>query len=534
MRKIKGKKKVKKKQERRNVQGWIIFGVVSILAVAGVTTGLIYTYQSLGLKGVRFSVGSGFYDDDVELEIKPDGFFLTQPIDIKYNMNGDDLENTSELYNGSIKLEVPEEGYKLYTITATACKKDNECTEPEVATYVLGKNLDEDVTIDIININSSQKNLYDYDIGIMVGGKTYDENDKEESDGYVWGNYNNRGKKWMKDAYIIRFDISGQLVWDQVAYIGISGGTSASFETKSMKIALPSKNKHDQEEVFRLHSGSQDQFSGNVRTSIASRLIEESGFDGGTGTKRVVAFLNGDYYGLFNIQQNYSEYNLARKFGIEKEKYIKKHKGSEKNVFRDFGLEDEIWEDLDLTANREKLENLVDMDNYLEYYAIQILLNNTDWPMNNFEAWRYDKLNRLGDGYKDGRIRFLVYDTDLVYQTEDNINWFEGSIGNIFSFLMESKFNGRESSFKKVMESKYYCQKFVELLRELTNGPFATENVLKIVDEEMNKIERQVKLFNTDESFSKWLEQIELVKKAVTEQENEIKNNVKKYFGVEL
>lgn len=535
MQKVKEKKKIEEKARRRRMYRWIIFGGFSALIIIGVAVGLlIYTTQSFGLEGVSFSVESGFYENDIDLKIGPDGVFLTQPITVKYNMNGDDLGSTSELYNGSIKLEVPEEGYKLYTVTANACKENGECTDPEVVTYVLGKNLDEDVTIDIVNINSSQRNLYDYDTGIMVGGRTYDENEAVRSEGYIGGNYNNRGKGWMRDAYITRFDTSGELVWDQGAYIGISGGTSSAYDVKSIKVSMYSQEDKGNAETFRLRSGSQDQFSGNIRSSVISRLVDESHFDGGTGSRRMVVFLNGEYYGIFDLQNSFSEQNLVEKFGLTKKKNVEKNRGSERGVFESFGINKEHWDNLGLSENRRRLEELIDMEDYLKYYAILILANNTDWPMNNFEAWRYRNGDPLTNRYEDGRIRFLIRDTDLIYYTEGNIGWFEGAIGDIFVFLMEEKYNGVGSSFNKVMESECYRQEFIELLRELINGPFATENVLKIIDEEAAKIEHQVKLFSSEEEYNEWVKQIELMQKAVLKRENEIKSDVQKYLKVKI
>ena len=519
---------------RQRIYKWIILCVFGTLMIVGVAIGLlIYITHPFDLKGVSFSVESGFYSDSIDLEIKPDVAFLTRPITVEYNMNGDDLGSTSELYNESIRLEVPEEGYKLYTITATACKENGECTNPEVVNYVLGKNLNEDVTIDIVSINSSQKSLYDYDIGIMVGGRTYDENVVIGKEGFVNGNYSNRGNGWMREAHVTRFDTSGESVWDQDAYIGISGGTSSAYDVKSIKVSM-SIDDEDDIESYRLRSGSQDQFSGNIRSSVMSRLADESSFDGGTGSRRIAVFLNGEYYGLFDLQNSFSEHNLMKKFGLKKKKNVEKYKGSEKGVFESFGINKEYWDDLGSSKNRKRLEELVDMDDYLKYYAIMILVNNTDWPMNNFEAWRYRKSEPVINKYEDGRIRFLIRDTDLIYYTEGNIGWFESAIGDTFVYLMEEKYNGAGSSFNRVMKSEYYRQKFIDLLRRLLDGPFATQNVLKIVDEEAKKIERQVELFSSEEEYDEWIEQIELMKKAISKRENEIRINVQKYFGVKL
>ena len=513
------------------VYRWVVFGVFSFFVVLGGVVALIYAYQSSGLNGVVFSLESGFYDEEIELEINPDGTLLMQPIDIKYNMNGDDLEETSVPYDEKIKLNIPDEGYNLYTITAYACKEGGECTEPQTATYVLGKNLGEDVTTDIININSSQKNLYDYDIGIMVGGRTYDENFASGNIN-AKGNYNNRGKEWMRSAFVTGFNPGGSIIWEQEGYIGISGGSSSEYDVKSIKVSMELQDGNTK--TFRLRSGSQDRDMGNIRSSIVDRLAEESAFDGRTGTKRVVVFLNGNYYGLFDMQETFSEQNLAQKFQLSKSKNVKRVSGSEIDVFAAFDIKDEYWEDLDSVENRDRIEELIDMNDYLKYFAIFILTNNTDWPMNNFTVWRYEKGKMRDNKYEDGRIRFLIRDTDIIYHLDDNANWFEGANGDIFQQIMDNEYRGAGSSFRKVMESEYYRQKFVDLLRDLIDGPFATENVLKIVDEEKSKIEHQIKLFYSDDEYEVWGRQIDLLKAAVSMREEQIRADVDRYFGVEL
>lgn len=532
----KKKARTGKNQKRTwwNSYVWLMVGIVSTLVVLGAIL-LVCGLNSFGIMDVSFSAKSGFYSEDLSVSIEPEGFLLLNKPAVKYNMNGDDLDDSGDWYSAPIKLEVPEEGYKLYTITAFTCRAYNDCTFPKTATYVLGKNLNEDVTIDIININSPQKSLYDYETGIMVGGRTYDDNSSLNIGGFIGGNYSNRGRDWMREAYITRFDRVGDLVWDQDVYIGISGGSSATYDVKSLKVSMQMANEEDEGiKTIRLRSGSQDQFSGNIRSSVVDRLAEECDFDGRAGTRRTVVFLNGEYYGIFDMQNTFSEQNLMRMFGLTKKKDIEKNRGSEKNVFDSFRINGEVWKDLDSNEGREQLEELIDMDDYLKYYSLMILVNNTDWPMNNYEAWRYNGKYDNNNKYSDGRIRFLTRDTDLVYYTEGNTNWFDGAIGDIFVDLMENKHNGDGSSFSKVMMSDYYRQRFINMMKEWLEGPFKTENVLKIIDEEAEMIEHQVKLFSTEEEYEEWTRQIGLLKKAASEREGRLKADIQKYFGVKL
>jgi hypothetical protein len=99
---------------------------------------------------------------------------------------------------------------------------------------------------------------------------------------------------------------------------------------------------------------------------------------------------------------------------------------------------------------------------------------------------------------------------------------------------MDNKYRGAGSSFRKVMKSEYYRQRFIELIRSLIEGPFDTENVLKIVDEEVAKIEHQMRLFYSDEEYEEWAKQIGILKEAASKREEQVKEDIKDYFGVEL
>lgn len=528
--------RMKRGRLNKNMKYWL--GVTGILLAIIMSLVSFFVYFHFGLRGVSivFDKKSGFYDDSIDVNIGIEGFSINSPVFIKYNMNGNVLNTEGEDYNGAIRLEVPETAYDLYTLSAMACDNDGNCTEPVVKSYVLGHNIDEDATLKIINVNCSQNDLDDYYTGIMVGGATYDMyRDLTEEGEYVLGNYNNRGKKWMRDAYITMFDTDGASLIDQYGYLGVSGWTSSAYSTKSLKVSMYIEDGENfREETFKLRSGSQDQFSGNIRSSLVSRLAEESGFEGGVSTERVVVFLNGEFYGIFDMQDTFSEVNMQRKYGIEKKKNIRKYKSAEKFVFEAMGIENDLWMNLDSVEGRRRLEEEIDMDNFLKYYAIQILVNNTDWPTNNYGAWRYEGKDEGNNKYTDGRARFLLYDMDITYYSDENIQWFEGINEDAFISIMENKYGGRDSVFPKVMETEYYRNRFIEIMRELINGPFRTENVLKIIDEEAAKIDHQVELWSTPEEYEEWKQWIEIMRNDAATREQEVRNDILEYFDVVL
>ena len=211
---------------------------------------------------------------------------------------------------------------------------------------------------------------------------------------------------------------------------------------------------------------------------------------------------------------------------------IVKIKKGESVAFAEAGVTGLFERDLTEPANREALEKMVDMDNYLRYYALEILWNNTDWPGNSFEMWRYNGQEVEGNDYSDGRWRFLVYDTDLIYYRDGNSVFFDGAIGNQFEAIMEGKYRAKDSTFSHVMEADYYREKFVKIMQELTDGPFVTEHILKIIDEEADKIAPAMRLYYGKDGYEEWQDWVKLMKRAVTEQNQRLTEDMWTYFKV--
>lgn len=517
---------------------------------ATVMAGLVAIAWLESLSGdyrVLFSKEGGFYDTNVQLILTSAGNVVPGMAGIRYNLNGDAMYEASTLAyekDKPIVLEVPEEGYAVYTVQAAYCRNGGKCGKTYRETYVLGKRLEKDVNLDVMNILVDRQSLYDYDVGIMVKGKTYDEEFDESAD-YVKGNYNMRTEEWIRDAYVVMYNVDGERVLDRGMGIQISGGTSAAVEVKSFKLVGNRKYGYDGipfdfgeglqiYNSVRLRAG-QDDVYGKIRSSVASRLAKESGFDGMPETKHMVVFLNNEFYGILDAQQSYSDSYLAQKYELLDKGSIVKHKSSEIGALEAAEVDGLFKSDLSVAANREKLEAVVDMNNYLWYYAMQIMWNNTDWPMNNYEMWKYEggSKDEKDNPYEDGRWRFLVYDLDLIYYTKGNIAPFESATEDQFAALMGEKDVQRAngSSFKNVMASKYYAEKFVDILDLLINGAFTTKNVLKIVEEEAEKIEPQIKLNYSTSEYKEWQKNIELIKTAVRERNDIVRQDVKKYFG---
>lgn len=458
---------------------------------------------------IIYSKKPGVYYKPLSVSLKLDKEF---PVDaeIYYTTDGSSPIENGRKYEDEIKLDLKGE-MKKHELKSVVYYR-GEYSDIYKQEYVLCQRPNVEYGIDTIYITTDYNNLYNYETGIFVKGKTY----KEQMEKYngiegriLYANYNMREDEWIRDAYMVMFDPEGNLIVNDNIGIGVSGGTSSALSVKSLKIYMDEKygSEHDKFQInlrekdhsylrnvteygsLRLRSGSQDMGRGNIRSAVVSALANDSNFDGCTESRRCMVYLNGSFYGIFDIQQNYSDGFLAKRFNLKDSDKIEKMKGSEYVSFEQTNLRGLFQADLNNEENRRKLESQIDMDNYLLYYAIEILCGNTDWPNNSFEMWRYTGQADENNCYTDGRWRFLIYDTDLTFPVEATPDYFEGCKEEQFDAVMQGRNRAGKNTFMNVMGSVYYRDKFITIISDLLNTSFSGKNVMKIMNMENRRIQ---------------------------------------------
>ena len=455
---------------------------------------------------VTYSIPSAFYDENISVEL-----FADDGADIYFTLDGSDPDTNSERYSGAIDINSGTDT-EAVTIKALAVRGD-EKSEIFTRSYVVGQNVRERFSEDtlIFVLSTDPYNLYDYEYGIAVPGKIYDdyvkEHQGEEIPYNAPGNYYMSGREAERDIYVEVFESTGNKVISQAAGVRLSGGYSRVVDQKSLRLIARKEYDPDNgkfkyaffdnavdcdgqpiSEFDRivLRNGANDREFAGVRDELSQQLARDYGYQATQCTTPAAVFLNGEYYGFAWLHENYNEDYLESHFGGNKDQYeiVSNTEIPEEGTERGLGDYAKVVEyfDRDLTDDRTFAEfcELVDIKNFMQYYAMQIFISNKDWPGNNYKAFRYypEEGEFITSEYMDGKWRYLFFDAEYAWGL-----YGEGFRLNTLSDLLDgTHMSGESHALNALLKREDMRELLADTLCDVMAGGFSTENILETLD----------------------------------------------------
>ena len=418
----------------------------------------------------EFSAESGFYDDEFELQITaPD-----PSLKVYYTLDGSDPDMESEVYSAPIKITnrstepnllsaqtgqsaggdfIPYFNVKKGTvIKAAAFSEDGTRGDIVCKTYFVGIDREKHYyDAPIISIVTDFDNLYDYETGIYTLGKAHDDwlaEDRGNKNLDSWqhvGNYSQRGREWERRVSVELIEADGDIGFSQDMGMRIMGAASRNEMQKSLRLIareeygaknvkyelIPGNERSDGSGIvdkyksFVLRNGGNDCNFAKIRDPLLQSLVSDRDFETQQFTY-CVAFINGEYWGMYTIVEDYRDNYFANNYEIDKDNVVmikrgEIEEGNEEDISLFTDMRDYILDnDMSAAANYEKASQLLDMQSFAEYCAFNIYIGNDDsfFNDNNWRMWRVRTPDSAA-AEADGRWRMVVYDTDYstgIYQ----------------------------------------------------------------------------------------------------------------------
>lgn len=437
-----------------------------------------------------FSVNGGFYSGTVTVSL-----ILSAPqTTIRYTLDGSEPTEQSLLYNSSITLA------KTTVIRAKAFQVGKLPSKTITNSYLIN----ERNNLPVISISTDLANFFDENIGIYVSGPVANPPNPDDPDERA-----NFWQDWERPIHIELFETNNTLGFSIDAGVKIHGGYSREYLQKSMAIYARGKYGYseinykifpdldiDKFQSLVLRSSGQDWSRSMIRDAMQESLVKETDLDI-RAYRPAVLFLNGEYWGIFNIREKENEHYLASHHGVdpdnvtrlELEGDVKQGNSTEYDAMYNFIKNN----NMSITSNFEYVKTQMDVDNFISYMVSEIYFNNVDWPGSNIKYW---KSNDPG-----GKWRWILMDTDFGFGLYDNSSTGEPTDGYRHQTLdFATTSNGPSWPnppwstllLRKLLENQEFKTNFINTFADYSNTYFAPQKVVDRIEEMKTAIEPEM------------------------------------------
>lgn len=482
--------------------------VASLLAVAPASTGKATEQEeTVTVAEPEFSKESGNYENGFNLTLTvPEGtkvYYSTDGSDpepesesvyIKEYSSGDSInvhDRTGEaniLATAENADRMNQEGNHLYQPTAGQVAKatviravavDDQGNKSKVVTktYFVGQNLTTRHTgVPVLSLVTDPDNLMSDETGIFVEGNNE--------------NYTQHGIEWERLTDFTFFNAKGDVDLNSLVGIRVHGGYTRKYQQKSLNVyfreeygkknwkyeLIPGTVNHDgtaktnKYKNFVLRNGGNDANMTKLTDVFLQSLVRDRNIST-QGYQPCVVYLNGEYWGMYNIMEKYSDNWLEEEFGVNKNNVVLIKDGEvDEGEEEDIALFEEFKAlgNLDMTKeeNYQKFLEAVDLTSYLDYYATEIIIGNHDWGLiKNNQFWR--SRTKTDAKYEDGKWRWLLHDTEFsmgLWGNDPNL------IKDMISSSDEEK---KDPVFAAVSKNTKFRQALASTILELLENNFS-------------------------------------------------------------
>ena len=461
----------------------------------------------------KFSINGGYVDKGTKIEIE-----TSDDSEIYYTLDGSFPNKNSKVYEGPIEVN------NTVVIKAIAYKDDYIESKEISRTFVVGRTHD----IAFVSISSNPSSFFsDYE-GILV-----------------YGYYYNFKQDWERKVDFEFYEPDGSLGVSFTGGTKLVGQDSREEPQKSMAIYL--RESYGQSSVtypffdsdvttfksFVLRNSGEDPNRIKIKDTFLAGVLKGQMDIDIQDYRPVAVYINGAYYGLYNLREKMNENYIVSNFGYEKGtntvikgdyqaqagslytynelvNYIRNHDTRNEDVYK-------------------YLETQIDMQELANYWVARTYYAETD--TGNIRCWKN----------ANGKWRWMLYDQDWslfpsLYRYVDLYYPFEPyghGIGNYFSTIITYK----------LWQNWRFRDLYLSTFAYHMKNTFNPDRMIKILEEQASVVETEMP-YHIDRwyydyasvgklpisSMDGWRYNLETLKNIIRERYNLVKWNLKSQF----
>lgn len=416
---------------------------------------------------ITFSLPAGFYQSSIIITLS------AGDSKIYYTLDGKDPNENSTRYTTQITIT------KTSVLKAISYKENYAPGEVIHSTYFINENSN----LPVISLSSDPYNLFDYNYGIYADGPGWTPQAPNRGANF-W-------MDWERPGHIEFFDDNKNLGFSKDGILSIYGAWTRAWPQKSFSVKFkdgidaleyplfPNFDVTTFKSFILRNSGNDFQYT-HIRDAMMQTLIKDLDIDY-LEYRPATTFINGDYWGIYNIREKISEHYVANRHGVDPSNIDM----LESNMSIIHGDASHYQQLINFISNNDMttddaynfVDSMIDLDECLLYFAAQVYYNNQDWPSNNIKYWR--------EKSETGKWRWILYDTDFGFNLYRTNAQAEDHVYYLFSGIETRPGSNPPWSTllpRKLVENPKIKNQFINLLADLLNTNFKSERVVNIIN----------------------------------------------------
>lgn len=459
---------------------------------------------------------------------------------------------------------IPENNVFKATVVRAIAVKDENISEIITHTYFVHPEGANKYSLPIIALSMNEDLMFDYTIGTNNAGNSFDQwrsaNPNDAAGLWSNANYWRAGEEFEHELNFSYFQ-NGEMIVNHGAGLRNHGNSTRSLPNRSWRLyargSYGSSNFNHRffnDQHFAAYKRLILRNSGNdtnktmFRDGVVQQMVNHLNF-ATQAYQPCIVFLNGEYWGIYNIRERFDDHYFNRTFGVDGDDldYLENNALVEEGSNTHYLNFLQTLEETDMSTEEAYtyLERNMDIQNYHDYYISSIFSANYDWPNNNIVYWRKRTPDYVPDAPygHDGRWRWVMKDMDVAFN--GNTEWIRNAA--TFNMLDHSTnltgINGADDHgeytflFRTALENPRFKNEFVNRFADLLNTTFLTERVLTVIDEHQaildGEIEEHIERWSMIEDKDTWLENVEVMREFARARPEFQRQHIQQQFDIE-
>lgn len=490
------------------------------------------TSQYLGLcQEPSFSEASGVKSGDVNVTLSaPEG------ATIYYTTDSSTPTTSSSTYTGPLNIS------KNTVVRAIAVREGYLSSSTATSTFITDKTH----TTRVVSLVTDDKYLFSDSTGMYANGPGYQE-------AFPHGSSGRGANFWMDWEYPVHVEVwdkDGTQLVEQDGSFKLNGQYSRALDQKSFSVyarseygdsnrfnaSLFSNREYTDYKSFVLRSTAQDYNRARMRDAMTTSLMlgQDVMYQ---ETEVCVLYLNGEYWGHYNMRERVNKWSVAQWEGVTDEDLIDNIdllKGNGNNAARTLnGSNTEYRELIDFCKNNslKSAENLkyvtdrVDVQNYFDYQIAEIFWANSD--NGNIKYYKVP----------GGKWKWILYDMDWAMNNSQNmpVSW------NTFNHVFDPKGTGVGDGFETTLSTSLLAnddmeELFLERLSYYMKNVYTKDNMTAAIEKLHSAMEPEMAAHYTrwpdHGSVESWNRQVDRLRTWVDQRPQYVIAGAKEFFGL--